>query len=398
MGRRLAGSPRGTLAGVWLVTVAAAAYELSPASVQPLLIARFGVGPAAASLIVGIMFGTAVVTSIPIGMSLDRVNSRYAIIGAATLLVASGLWGWQATVAGGFTSLLVSRIAGAVAFTVLWNAGADLIGRTFDARTRATAIGVFTASGTAGFAIGQFAGPHVAAALGPGAVFAAYGPFAVVGGGLFWVASRNVTSGNDPTARPGGAEFRRVLTSRPVWHVALIAFAAYALYLYINSWMPTYLSQELGISLASSGAIVGLFAGVGIISRVGGGAISDRVFDTRRRPVVVLSLFLTTPLIAVLWLNDVIPIVIATLLLAGFTIQLAIGLALAYVRELVEPSVAATAVSMLTAVSLTGAFLAPIVAGTLIERTGGFEAAFMAAFVVAVAGSGLAWLAPEPTR
>lgn len=398
MRERVAGSPRGTLAGVWLVTVAAAAYELSPASVQPLLIDRFGVGPTAASLIVGIMFGTAVVTSIPIGMSLDRVNSRYAIMGAAALLVGSGLWGWQATRAGAFPSLLVSRIAGAVAFTVLWNAGADLIGRSFDASTRATAIGVFTASGTAGFAIGQFAGPHIAAALGAGAVFAAFGPFAIVGGIVFWATSKDVTKSSEAASRPGAADFRRVLTSRQVWHVALIAFAAYALYLYINSWMPTYLSQELGISLASSGAIVGLFAGVGILSRVGGGAISDRVFDTRRRPVVIGSLVLTTPLIAVLWLVQAVPVVIATLLLSGFTIQLAIGLALAYVRELVESSVATTAVSMLTAVSLSGAFLAPIVAGALIERSGGFETSFMAALAVAVAGSALALVAPEPEK
>ena len=162
--------------------------------------------------------------------------------------------------------------------------------------------------------------------------------------------------------------------------------------------MPTYLAQELGVSLASSGAIVGLFAGVGILSRIGGGAISDRVFGTRRRPVVVISLVVSTPLMAIIWRSDVVPVVIATLLLAGFTIQLTIGLALAYVRELVEPGVEATAVSMLTAVSLGGAFVAPIAAGMLIERTGGFDAAFMAAVGVGVAGSALAWVAPEADR
>jgi len=398
MASRVVGSPRVTLAGVWLVTVAAAAYELSPASVQPLLIDEFGIGPATASLIVGVMFGTAVVTSIPIGIGLGRVNTRYAIVGAAGLLVISGVWGWQATRAGAFRSLIASRIAGAFAFTILWNGGADLIGRSFGSATRATAIGIFSASGTAGFAIGQVAGPQIAAAFGTGAVFAAFGPVAVVGVIVFWPASRGVTLDPGGTDQPGAADFKRVLTSRRVWHVSLIAFAAYALYLYINSWMPTYLSQELGISLASSGAIVGLFAGVGILSRIGGGAISDRVFDTRRRPVVVVSLVLTTPLIAALWLIKVVPVVIATLLLSGFTIQLTIGLALAYIRELVDPSVAATAVSVLTAVSLSGAFLAPIIAGILIERTGGYEAAFTAALGVAIVGSGLAILAPEPER
>ena len=85
---------------------------------------------------------------------------------------------------------------------------------------------------------------------------------------------------------------------------------------------------------------------------------------------------------------------VAALLVAGFAIQLCLGLVFAYVRELVEPAVAATAVAFLTSVGLIWAFLAPIATGRLINVSN-YEAAFLAAGVLRVFGALLAWFAPE---
>jgi len=52
-----------------------------------------------------------------------------------------------------------------------------------------------------------------------------------------------------------------------------------------------------------------------------------------------------------------------------------------------------TAISVMTSVGLFGAFLAPIVAGEIIARSG-YRDAFLAAFVVALGGVALAWVAP----
>jgi MFS family permease len=90
-----------------------------------------------------------------------------------------------------------------------------------------------------------------------------------------------------------------------------------------------------------------------------------------------------------------VPVIVAALLVAGFAIQLSLGLVFAYVRELVEPSVAATAVAFLTSVGLAGAFLAPIAAGAIIERSG-YETAFLVAGGLGLVGVVLARFAPEP--
>jgi MFS family permease len=155
------------------------------------------------------------------------------------------------------------------------------------------------------------------------------------------------------------------------------------------------MTDELGLSLGASGLVVALFPAVGVVSRAGGGILSDRVFEGRRRPVLLGAFLVSTPIVAVFTLLPGLPVVIAALLLAGFSIQLCLGLAFAYVRELVDPAVAATAVAFLTGVGLAGAFLSPIVGGFVID-TAGYDLAFGLAGALGGVGVALAWYAPEP--
>ncbi|MFB6170942.1 MAG: nitrate/nitrite transporter [Haloarculaceae archaeon] len=385
--------PWGLLVGASLLGVSLGAYELAPASITPLIRDSMGVGPSSAGLVVGVMFGTAVVASLPAGIALDRTDSRLAAGAAVLALLVAGAWGWQAATAGAYWSLLVSRVLGGVAYTVIWNAGIDVVGRSFDADSQATAVATFTASGPIGFAIGQGTAPVVAGALGWPAVFPVFTGSALVGLALFWPTSRGSGRATD-TPTPTRADLRTVVANPRIWTVGALGFLAYALYLFINSWAPSYLTEHLALSLAVSGALTALFPAVGVLSRVTGGLLSDRLFDGRRRPIVLLSFLVTTPVVAGFTALRTVPVVVAALLVAGFAIQLCLGLVFAYVRELVAPEVAATAVAFLTSVGLAGAFVAPIVAGALIGARG-YGTAFAVAGVLGLFGVVLAWVAPE---
>lgn len=199
------------------------------------------------------------------------------------------------------------------------------------------------------------------------------------------------------TPAPTLSDLGRVVTNRRVWTVGLLGFLGYALYLFVNSWAPSYLTEDLQLSLELSGALVALFPAVGVLSRVTGGVLSDTLFGGRRRPVVLLSFLVATPIIAGFTAIQTVPVVIGALLVAGFAIQLCLGLIFAYVRELVEPAVAATAVAFLTSVGLVGAFIAPIAAGRLIDASN-YETAFLIAGTLGVLGALLAWYAPEPEK
>lgn len=383
------------VAGASLVSVALGAYEIVPASVTPLVRESMGIGATAAGLLVSVMFGAAVIASLPVGAVLDRTDSRSAVAVAVGVLLVAGVWGWVAAEEGDYYSLLASRVLGGIGYVVVWNAAIDIVSEAASDAGRATLVGIFTASGPIGFALGQGAGPAVASLFGWPAVFLAFNGLALLGLALFWPTSRGLgrAGGQAPTL----GEFGGVLRNRAVWLVAALGFLGYALYLFVNSWAPSYLTEEIGLSLGTSGLLVAAFPAVGILSRVSSGLLSDRLFDGRRRPVVLASFVVAAPLVVSLALFDSVPVLVVVLLGAGFAVQLTLGLSFAYVRELVGVRVAATAVALQTAVGLAGAFVAPIAGGALIEASG-YGVAFLAAGALATLGVVLAWRAPEPVR
>ena len=127
------------------------------------------------------------------------------------------------------------------------------------------------------------------------------------------------------------------------------------------------------------------------------GALSDQLFGGRRQPVVLGSFFVAVPLVVGFTYLQSIAVLIVMLLVAGFAIQLTLGLSFTYVRELVDPQVAATAVAFQTSVGLSGAFLAPIAGGAVVDAAG-FDIAFLVAGGCAAVGVVLAWWAPEPAN
>ncbi|MBX0325260.1 MFS transporter [Halomicroarcula sp. F13] len=383
----------GLVVGASLISTGLAAYEIVPASVTPLIRDSLGIGPTIAGFLVGIMFGAAVVASLPAGAVLDRTDSRHAMALAVLTLVAAGTWGWFAGRQGDYRSLIASRALGGVAYVVVWNAGIDIVSRAANAENRATAVGIFTASGPIGFALGQGTGPLIAHRFGWPAIFVAFAGLTIVGLLLFWPASRGLgtTRGDAPSIQ----EFGAVLQNRNVWTVGLLGFLGYSLYLFVNSWGSSYLTAELGLSLAASGLLVAVFPAIGVVSRISSGLLSDRIFGGRRQPIVLGSFGVAAPLVLVFTRFRSLPLLIGLLVLTGFAVQLTLGLSFTYVREVVDSRVAATAVAFQTSVGLTGAFLAPIAGGVIVDIAG-FDTAFLLAGVLAICGIAVAWVAPEP--
>jgi len=105
-------------------------------------------------------------------------------------------------------------------------------------------------------------GPLVAAWFGWPAIFLAFNGIALVGLVLFWPTSRGLghSSGDTPTL----TEFRDVLRNKNVWLVGGLGFLGYSLYLFVNSWDASYLTQEVGLSLGLSGVLVAIFPAIGI--------------------------------------------------------------------------------------------------------------------------------------
>jgi len=95
--------------------------------------------------------------------------------------------------------------------------------------------------------------------------------------------------------------------------VGAAAFVVYSLYLFLNSWLPTYLAEEFALPVDASGLLAAVFPAMGIVSRAGGGVVSDRLFGHRRLPVLKWSFVVTTPLLVLLALSTSIPVLVVLL-------------------------------------------------------------------------------------
>jgi nitrate/nitrite transporter NarK len=389
------GGPWDVVLALGILIAAVNAYYIVPAGVLPVIREELTLGPATAGLLVSVMFGAQMLLGVPVGMLIDRVDNRRAVVAATLAILGLYAWSWQAAAAGDFWTLMLSRGLAAPVTAAIWTAGVNIIGRAFDPARQATAVGVFSGGPAAGFAVGLLTGPLVANRFGWAAIFAVYAVPAAVGCALFWVTSRRLDIAVGDTATARLADFRKLFTTATVWTVALVAFVGFSLYAFVTSWVPTYLSEVVGVSLAEGGLLAAFFPAVGAVARAGSGAVSDRLFGHRRRPVVLLAFAVSAPVIFLVVLAETVAILLLALLVAGLFLQLGLGLAYPLARETADPAVAATGVAFTTSMATFGGFVAPPVGGLLIDHSG-YLVAFSGALLLGLAGAALAWFVPEP--
>lgn len=387
---------RRLLLGVmWLLGFFIAAFQILPAGILTVMMGELAVGAAAAGWFVGASLAAQAITNLPIGVAIDRSNNRRIIALGIVGMGVAGLSGWQASLVASYSGLIAAIALGGMGIAAIITAGANFLGAVFPDEVEATTVAVFLSSPPAGYAVGQFTGPIIATRFGWPAAFLIFGSLTAGMFVPFWLTSRGFTAdtGGDP---PTLAEFRVLIGNEHLWMVAAMSFVGYSLYLLFNSWMPTYLVESLGVSLAQGGLYAALFPATGIVARAGGGLISDRIFTRKRRPVALIAFATVIPIVGLIAIVRI-PIILAMLLLpAGFFVQLGIGLFYTYVREVVATEVTGTALAVLGFISFVGAFTAPALAGFLIEHTGSFLPTFGYAGLLAVFGVALAITGPEP--
>jgi len=384
-----------TIAAGWLLLLFVGAYLITPASVLTLVIEDLGVTEATAAALVSMPQVAATVIGIPVGIYLDRVDTRIIIPVAAVVLLVGSVGDWVAA-SGGYVPLLIgSRLFAGVGMFVLWVVSINVASSTFPPARRATATSVIISGYPAGYALGQLSAPRLAAVVGWPGVFPTFGAAVLVSSLVLYTAVGRVSRYRVSTSPISLAGFKRVLSNRNVWMVVAVTFLGYSLYMVFNSWMPTYITRRFGVSLAESGAFVALFPAVGILARPTGGWLSDTVLARRRRPVFAASFVGATVLAAGMLYSTTIAVLVAVLVLAGVFIQLQIGLMYQSIQEFVDPSAAGTVVSIASVAGWLGSFVAPVVAGELVDTAGTYAALFPLAIVLGVLGALTVWRMAE---
>jgi predicted MFS family arabinose efflux permease len=373
-----------------LISIGFFAYLIAPASIFPLLNAEFGIDGATSGLSISAVYFGWLVFQLPSGYLIDRVSVPSLLLGSTAVFGLAVLAG---TIRVSYPFFLLVRFVAGITGGILFTACAQIVGQVVPPRYQGTAVTVFTASGPLGFVLGQLGSPLIAERFGWAVVFPTHALVTLAGYLLF----RRVQDDHSYTTTSislGG--FVRTLSDRSVLLVSTAALCTNSMNLFLNSWVPTFATEELSLSLAGAGGTAALISFMGVIARPGGGWLSDRI-GSRRRPIIIASFLLSMPLFVVLT-QRVDPMLFAFLLISlGFSLQLGGGLYFVYIQEVVPSHVTGTSLAVVTSFSVGGALVAPIVGGWIVDAISWYVA-FGFNIALGIAGIVVILSTPEATN
>ncbi|WP_369046378.1 CynX/NimT family MFS transporter [Sinomonas sp. P10A9] len=288
-------------AAAWLLLVSIGLIALTMrgpfVAVAPLarpLSADLNLSPGALGLLTGIPVLCFALASPLASLSARRFGAEVA----ATLTLAGVLAGVVVRSLDGTAVVMIGTVLIGVAITIGNIAVPLLIRRDFTPARQGMAMGVYTASLNVGSFITSVASAPLADALGWRLALASSSLFAVVAL-AFWAAAVGVRRAVVPepvapeqsTVHDGGR--RRGVT---VIVALVVGFGGQAFSYYgVTAWLPSLLTDELGLSSTAAGAGASLFQILAIIGALGTPLLSRR-YGTTTAVVTLGVLWLAVPL------------------------------------------------------------------------------------------------------
>jgi sugar phosphate permease len=192
-----------------------------------------------------------------------------------------------------------------------------------------------------------------------------------------------------------------ILKDRNLWMYSAQLFCLLAIYWGSTAWISSFLFEQHGFSLTKMGALASLPYAVSIVSTMCGGFLMDKVFH-RTRPVALIAFLVSIP--ALLWIGQIekgnTGLLIAALILIGFFVNLTFGVCYAYPQVRYPKEVLGSALGLGNGIGQMGAFISPLVAGYLVEKTATgvfYDKVFFMFAGFSVLGAVVTWFMQEET-
>ncbi|MBO1335056.1 MFS transporter [Streptomyces sp. VRA16 Mangrove soil] len=329
---------------------------------------------------------------IPGGMLADRFGAKrvtcWALLVWSAFTALTGL-------AGSFAMLLVVRFLFGAAEGIFPGASMKAVTERTTPGQRMSANGVVQSAN----AVGAVVAPLVAAPLiihfGWRSAF-----FTVAGVGVFVLAAVRLwlpgpRTGQDsgaPVARTSGGT-RAVLRSPAMWGFAAMFFGYDIIVWGLNTWVPSYLSQERGISLTSAGALAVVPAGAAAVAVIVGGRLSDRL-EGRQRLIVVPAMTVAAIALVLMATAPTTTAFIAWMTVATASSSLSYMPVFAVPLRSLPPALTGAGAGLITFGGQFAGVVAPTAMGLLADRAG-FAAAFGFLVLGAVLAAVLALVTPQ---
>jgi MFS family permease len=368
---------------------------------------EFGLSPVALGYVFSSFLWAYVLMMLPGGRLIDRWGAH------VVAPVATGIWSAAQMATGGaisFTTMLLTRLGlgvGEAPFAPVTYRSV----RTWAPYTeRGTAIAAISAGSSLGLALGA---PLVAWLIQAASW---RWSFVITGAiGFVWVAvwallvstpertrwlpepeRRRILSERDAGVEPpshGGVGYLGLIRCPAMWGLFVSqGCLVYSVYLYMT-WLPNYLQTARGLSLLGSGIYTSIPFFVASAANVianwfGDKALSiEGVRSGKRRYLVALCLLLTAAGLAIPYVQSLALVIVLVTIAVSFSNVGPAANATLTSDILRSPADAGRAFAFLVLGGNTFGLLAPIVTGYLVEATGSFSSAFMAAGLLALIGA-----------
>jgi MFS family permease len=388
----------GAWAALGLALIAQVAVSVSEQGVVTLtgfIHDDLGLSATEAGLLVAALPAGRGLASYTAGRAVDRVGERTILLGGA---VATGLAGLLASVTPAGAIMLALLLVGAFSATPT-PAGGKLILLAFPRRRRGLAMGIRQTGIPLGGLIAALVLPWVAAHAGWRAGLAVMGGL-TIGLALLAVLPRQpAVDAADPVLERPASPRPQLLRDRQLVLLTLWAVLMVGGQYVLVAFLPIYLHDGAGASLAIATALVAAVQLGGIAGRIAWGLLSDRVFAGRRRPLILgisVSASASFLAIALLPLSTPLAVYAAATFLGGMAMLGWQGIFVVSVSEVAGPEHAGRATGFVLGWVSLGIVVGPPLYGALADLAGDLRVVWIACGVACALATVPAVLLREP--
>ncbi len=356
----------------------------------PVIALDLHLGPARMGVLLSAFFWSYALMQVPIGGLADRYNLRWLYAGCFALWsLTCGLTGFAASLG----AMIVLRMLLGIGESIYLPGGMKAVSVLFTAKDRGLASGLVNCGTRAGLAFGA---PLIAALVAASGWKTAF--FLLGFSSLVWLVPWFAVFPRGASTVTGEASQRNWKLSKIDRNLLGMSLAnvGYGYYFYLMvTWLPTYLVKVRGMSLKQAGAYAVVPYLTFTLSEPLGGWIADRLVAKGWEEI-----FIRKAIMAVSFLSSLLLIpaglvagnTAAILLLGGASL---VGLSTPNIYALVQRITKDGEVGFSTGVmNLAGnisGVVAPLVTGQIVERTGSYMPAFVAAVAVLLTAIPVYW-------
>ena len=324
----------------------------------------------------------------------------YRIDAYRTLAAGLALWSVATMLTGlvsGFAMLLGLRLLLGLGESAGFPASSKLLAQHLPVEKLGVANALISSGIMLGPAAGTFLGGLLMAHAGWRVLFLVFGAASLAWLLPWLIVTRPLSAAARLAPVDAGPGFLRIAARRELWAASVGHFAAnYPFYL-VLSWLPLYLVKAHGYSLTAMAELGGAVYVLSALMALAGGFLADRWMaagggSNRVRKTMVGAASIVAIVCMLMCATGRPQIAIAGLLLSSVSNGLGSFNLYAIGQTLAGPVAAGRWMGLQNCFGNVSGIVAPILTGAIVDATGHFELAFLAAAAVAAVGL-VCWLA-----